>query len=70
MVKVGQTGGGAMIRIWWLRAWLRCYSRQEAGLRAELAGVLYMLERNDEKQRHVAVQLAMAETERRYGVVR
>ena len=70
MVKVGQAGGGAMIRILWLRFWLRCYSRQEAGLRAELAGVLYMLERNTERQRHVAAQLAMAETERKYGVVR
>ena len=59
-----------MIRIWWLRFWLRCYSRQEAGLRAELAGVVYMLERNAEQQRQVTAQLAMAETERRYGVVR
>ena len=59
-----------MIRLIYLRWLSRALRQQEAGLRAELAGVTYMLERNAERQRQVAAQLAMAEVERRYGVAR
>ena len=59
-----------MIRLWWLRWLSGALMTQERGLRAELAGVEYMLEKNHEDQRRVAAQLAMAEVERRYKVAR
>lgn len=54
-----------MIRILYLRFLAHCYARQESGLRAELAGVEYMLMRNAEDQRRIAGELAVAESERR-----
>jgi hypothetical protein len=59
-----------MIRLLYLRWLAGALAQQEAGLRAELAGVEYMLRRNAERQRQVAGQLAMAEVERRYRVIR
>ncbi len=59
-----------MIRLFYLRWLSSALAQQESGLRAELAGVEYMLLRNAERQRQVAGQLAMAEVERRYKVVR
>ena len=54
-----------MIRLLWLRFLAHCYARQESGLRAEIAGVEYMLRRNADDQRRVAGELAVAEAERR-----
>jgi hypothetical protein len=59
-----------MIRLLYLRWLSSALAQQEAGLRAELAGVEYMLARNAERQRQVAGQLAMVETERRWRVAR
>lgn len=54
-----------MIRRLWLQFLAHCYRQQEAGLRAELAGVEYMLRKNAADQRRVADDLAEAEAERR-----
>ena len=59
-----------MIRLLYLRWLSSALAQQEAGLRAELAGVEYMLRRNAERQRKVAGPLALAEVERRYKVAR
>ena len=54
----------------WLKWLSSALKRQESGLRAELAGVTYMLARNEADQRRVTAEIAMAETERRYRVAR
>jgi hypothetical protein len=59
-----------LIRLIYLRWLSSALAQQEAGLRAELAGVEYMIYRNSERQRQVAAQLAMAEVERKYRVER
>jgi len=66
----GDEKGEEVIRLLWLRWLSSALRRQESGLRAELAGVEYMLRKNAADQRRVAAQLAMAETERRYRVAR
>ena len=55
-----------MIRLLWLRYLAHCLLRQEEGLRAELTGVEYMLEKNAADQRRVAAELR----ELRYRVAR
>jgi len=59
-----------VIRVLYLRWLARALRQQEHGLRQELAGVEYMLERNATDQRRVVAELAMAETERRWRVAR
>lgn len=57
-----------MLRLLWLRWLARALRKQEDGLRAELAGVEYMLSLNAEKQRQVNGRLTMMELERRAPV--
>jgi hypothetical protein len=55
-----------MIRLLYLRYLSHALRRQESGLRQELAGVEYMLEKNAADQRRVAAELR----ELRYRVAR
>ena len=59
-----------MLKLLYLRFMASCYDRQRDGLMAELAGTQYMLKVNEEAQRKVGSQLALAETEQRWKVLR